>query len=193
MTFWTHQSLSCLVLLLLAAIAPVGCSTIPEVDTSASNLSLTTNPDRNKQLVETFEDRRAEIKLITAQQKWERNAYVECEAIVREVLQSTPHHLEAQLFLADLLVELARSLEAQPILEQALVDHPDSARVHHSLSMLYTTMETPDKAAFHFRQAAELEPENRLYTLLLTKHVKDNNLQPSKSLLLTESQATPTQ
>lgn len=82
----------------------------------------------------------------------------EAEPLFREVLAVQPDSSEAALGLV--AVHVGRGSEAleegEQLLEQVLEHHPSSARAHYLMGMIHEQREEIEKAAAHFKAAAEL-------------------------------------
>ena len=81
------------------------------------------------------------------------------EAAYREALSLNPQLIPAYLNLADLLRSQAREEEARQLLHRALEVVPDNGPALHSLGLLETRSNRPEKALEYLGRAAELETE----------------------------------
>ena len=72
-------------------------------------------------------------------------------------------HLEARLFLADLLLTENRTAEAWRTLEPALASHPGDDRVQALAGLIQECLGNSAGAVSYYERAVELDPDNEVY------------------------------
>jgi len=121
------------------------------------------SPQTPEKLVEDFSRRRDNAQYLAALQNWESGDPRGCKELVDKLLARNSKHKEARQLLADLHLEQGDYQAAKAVLDQLLTDFPNDAHIHHSLGLLFETMNDVDASLRHLHRAVELEPENEFY------------------------------
>ncbi|MCG8403693.1 MAG: protein kinase [Phycisphaerales bacterium] len=107
---------------------------------------------------------------------------------VDEFLVHDPLSVDARVLRAQFLGHLRREDEAQTVLEDVVVDSPDSWTAHRALVVAYHACE-PEKAAFHQAQVERLQPKTA--TDYLTRSLLAPSAQDAIEMLTQALEHTP--
>jgi len=118
---------------------------------------------RAEEVVEKFEERRAEAELKSAESAMERGELPACETTLRELIARRPGFAPARLLLADVLLMTDRRAEAVKHAELALREDPNNPAVHYSMGLLLDAAGQRAGAISYYKRATDLSPENELY------------------------------
>jgi len=124
-----------------------------------------TRAEREEDAIEDFEQTRDGALYQSALAQWRDGDAVACESILVRLLQRSGGHREARVMLADLYASTGKPKAAEQHLRLLTERNDDDAQAHHSLGMLLETNGRFDQALRHLQKAADLEPDNELYSL----------------------------
>jgi len=145
-----------------AAVAAVGCAGFRMPDTSVPDIA----HDRRERADSTaadFDARRDFAEFQAALNCRKRGDVDGCRDTLGRLLGRTPDHLEARLLAADVCLERGAYNEALMHVEAAEAAKPGEPRVHHTKALVLDAMGKPDVALAHYKQAAELAPEEESF------------------------------
>jgi len=124
-----------------------------------------TRAEREDDVIEDFERTRDGALYQSALAQWRDGDAVACESILVRLLQRSDGHREARVMLADLYASTGKPKAAEQHLRLLTERNDDDAQAHHSLGMLLEANGRFDQALQHLQKAADLEPDNELYSL----------------------------
>lgn len=124
-------------------------------------------PEKQDEVVRQFEERRDAAQLGAAIDRWKQGKSAESEAMLVQLLERNPEHVEGRRALADLYADRPDAPAAIKHFSHLVEHHPEDAQAHHSLGLVYQSNGRRSDALAHFEQAARLEPKNELFTLSL--------------------------
>ena len=151
---------SCGVLLILVA----GCARFQLPEAPIEDIS-ETRQQRNNEAVGRFERRRDDAQYQAAISRWKSGDRAGCQSLVESLLVRNSRHRQARLLLADLYLDSQDVPAATQQIQLLLEQFSDDAQAHHSMGLLMELAGQDEKAVYHFRRAAELDPSNELYSL----------------------------
>ena len=157
--FWVSRTA------LASTLAISGCVT---VDSPLAGLPDDVAPiraEREEDVLEDFERTRDGVLYQAALARWRDGDAAACESMLARLLQRSDGHRAARLMLADLYASTGKPKAAEQHLRLLTGRDDDDGQAHHSLGMLLETTGKPDQALQHLQKAAELEPDNELYSL----------------------------
>lgn len=148
--------------ILLPAMLCAGCA----MSQRWLNLPEDISPKRqaqNARTVQQFDQQRDFAEFTSAQALWEEGDEEGCRHRLQALLERNPEHLDARLLLAEVQLTGDQPHEALQTLEPALKAHPNNARVHYALALLFDAIGQRDAALAHYEQAVKIEPDNEVY------------------------------
>ena len=151
--------------LIATALTIVGCRTMDsQVDDFPDDVAAT-RVEREEDVIEDFERTRDGALYQSALAQWRDGDAVACESILVRLLQRSDGHRAGRVMLADLYASTGKPKAAEQHLRLLTERNDDDAQAHHSLGMLLEASGKFDQALQHLQKAAELEPDNELYSL----------------------------
>jgi Flp pilus assembly protein TadD len=93
-----------------------------------------------------------------------RGEFAQAEAAYQSAIKLDPEWIPSYVNLADLLRQMQRDADAEPILRAGLKRQPGAAALHYSLGLLQVRSKNMKAALVSLRQAARLEPDNAQYS-----------------------------
>lgn len=123
--------------------------------------------ERKAEVLRDFEARRDQAEYQAALSRWNQGDNAGCRKTLKGLLSRSPGHLEGSLLLAELMLLEDQAAEAQTQIEKVLAEHPDDARVQHTMGLLLEAQGQTARATGYFERAATLDPENDVYALSL--------------------------
>lgn len=90
----------------------------------------------------------------------QRKRWRDCEETARQGLRIDAQHCNCANTLAEALLHLNRPHEAQRVLKAVMAKDPENAWTHFTQGFLYQEQDKLEKALYHFREAARINPSN---------------------------------
>jgi len=156
-------------MLLLATTVLCGCTGF-----RAAPSTSTATPDphgkrleREADLVEQYEAKRAQAQFVAAQQRWEQGDVRGSRDLLERLLVRLPDHPQARLLLSDVALAEGDIAAATKAVEAVLELHPGNAQAQHAMGLIALHSGNVEGAQERFARAVEIEPENKLFALNL--------------------------
>jgi type IV pilus assembly protein PilF len=120
---------------------------------------------RHQAAVQAFEEHRQQAELESAIDRWSQGDIAGCESRVRSILARSPSDTAAHVLLAELAWSMNDTATAEAEYLTALRLAPERADIEHALGLLLGSAGRATDAAPHLARAAQLDPQNELYSL----------------------------
>jgi tetratricopeptide (TPR) repeat protein len=151
---------------LASALVISGCATVGQPPAGLPEDVAATRTEREETAVRDLERTRDSALYEAALAQWRDGDAAACESMLVRLLQRNDEHRKARLMLADLYASTGKPKAAERHLRLLTEQDASDAQAHHSLGMLLLeTAGKADEAIEHLKKAAELEPDNELYSL----------------------------
>lgn len=151
-------------LLPLLLILSSGCASVnlpgPPVEDVAEK-----RKQRSEEALRQFDKNRDFAEFQAAMAEYGRGDLTGCRETLTRLIERNGKHCDARLMLAELYLADNRPQEALEQVQPALGDHPHDARVQYTAGLTLDAMGQASGALAHYRQAAELQPNNELYAI----------------------------
>lgn len=141
-----------------------GCKGLPTLGPPDQDLTQKRR-QRTEEAAREFEAKRDLAELQAALARWDQGDVKGCEHALQRLLERNPNHREARLLMAEVCLADNRPQAAFSQAEQALLAYPDDAHVQYTVGLLLDATGQGETALAHYERAAELEPDDELYTV----------------------------
>lgn len=179
----------CFLYTLFAVVAATGCAAMRDArEAVVRNQADDVRPERERrklELVRKFDEKRNAAQFDAAVSRFEQGDHAASEQLLAQLLERSPSHRQARLLLADVYLFQGRLDKARGQLESAAVAHPDDPAVRHALAEVLAAAGHRGQALPHYERAAELAPENELYTLSYHTALEAQNAAAPSAVMLT--------
>jgi tetratricopeptide (TPR) repeat protein len=91
---------------------------------------------------------------------WTKGQYADAAKEFQTEIDNDPHHTQAMLYLADSEIQMNRSEDALPLLEDLVALDPDNAMAHRDLGIAYADINRNQDALTQLQTAIKLSPTN---------------------------------
>lgn len=172
--FWLCRTVA------VSTLAISGCATVADPLPDPPEDVAAIRAEREEQVIEDFQQTRADALYQAALARWREGDVVASEAMLVRLLQQSDEHHEARLMVADLYVSTGKPKAAERHLRLLIERNADDAQAHHSLGMLLDTTGKAEEALHHLQKAAELAPDNELYAISHATAQADSNTPPER-------------
>jgi tetratricopeptide (TPR) repeat protein len=153
----------CVLLAILGSVV-AGCASVQLPAPLPPEVSQT-RKQRRAAMVSEFEASRDRAQFEAAADRWEQGDVGAARKQLEQIIDRSPGHREARLLLAEVLLSENRPGEAVRHVEAVLQANPRDAHAHYTVGLLLDATGRTEEAAAHYREAARIEPANRLYRL----------------------------
>jgi len=134
---------------------------------------------RAKEAIADFESRREKAQFAAAVARWHAGDLDACHIALDAIIRLDPHHMQARLMLAELLLAEQQPRLALEQVESVLAEEPRNASAVHTAGLAYEALGDTEAAREHFRLATELAPDNEVFLLSYDVSVDATGRAPS--------------
>lgn len=120
---------------------------------------------RSKESAARIRDQRDRGEFQAAQFAFQQGDIDGARELLERVLKRDPHHLEAGMLLAELMILEQQPDQASAQLKQILARHPQHPGALHAMGSLLEAEGKPQEALAYFHEASRLAPDNQEYKL----------------------------
>jgi len=143
----------------------VGCAGMHLPKTVTEGDIASKREQRNKELVQQFEQKRDFAEYEAAKSRWNEQGDAKgCREALEKLLTRNPSHRDARLLMAELLLAENSPQEAYNHAKLALDAHPNDAAVHFTMAMTFEAQGKMQDALAYYERAMKMEPQNEAYT-----------------------------
>jgi len=146
---------------------------------------------RNEEVVRDFANKRDAAEFQAALAQFNQGDVAGCEQQLRQLLERNPDHRDALLLAVEICLDDNRTAEAFRHAEHALQAHPDDAYVAYTMGFLLDATEQESDATAYYRRAAELDPDNELFTVAHLTALETAEQAPAERISDPSSHSSP--